>query len=99
MATSTGPHPTSPSKTPSRTRKRNVTAPVTWRGGKPPVIDLTSDGEDEVVTKSPKKRKTAVSRKREDEDKDKDEEKRLKMFRNRPPQSYLQKLNRALEQR
>ncbi|MCJ1388772.1 hypothetical protein MMC18_001622 [Xylographa bjoerkii] len=75
-------------KTPTKKRRRTATTPTS----KSSVIDLTSEGDDSVVTTA-KKRKTASPRKGQDE------EKRLKMFRKHPPQSYLEKLNRAAEQR
>ena len=93
MAAAIESHPASSPRTPAKKRKRDVTLPVTRRGGKPQVIDLTQDEEDEAITKSSKKRKAAASRASEDE------EKRLRMFRKHPPSKYLEKLNRALGQR
>ncbi|MCJ1433639.1 hypothetical protein MMC27_003002 [Xylographa pallens] len=75
-------------KTP--TRKRRRTAPTPTSRDSP--IDLTN-GDDGSVEISAKKRKTASPRK------SKDEEKRMRIFRKHPPQSYLEKLKRALEQR
>ncbi|MCJ1380512.1 hypothetical protein MMC17_003620 [Xylographa soralifera] len=75
-------------KTPTRKRRRG--APTSTSRDSP--IDLTNEDDDPLEI-SAKKRKTASPRK------GKDEEKRMKMFRKHPPQSYLEKLNRALEQR
>ena len=60
--------------------------------GKRTFIDLTAEDED-FETSVSKKRKPVTPRK------SKEEEKRLKVFRKQAPQSYLEKLSRALGQR
>ena len=75
-------------KTP--TRKRRGRAPTSTNRDFP--IYLTNE-DDDLIVKRAKKRKTASPRK------GKDEEKRMRMFRKHPPQSYLEKLNRAIGQR
>ncbi|KAI9874879.1 MAG: hypothetical protein M1830_009183 [Pleopsidium flavum] len=75
-------------------RRKTITTPASTPGGKAKLTDLTGDDDEEfeIVTPSKKKRtKTAAP--------GQDEEKRLKMFRNKAPLSYLEKLNRALTQR
>ena len=75
-------------KTPTRKRRRTATIPTSSSS----VIDLTRE-DDEVMAINLKKKKTTSPRKGQDE------EKRLKLFRKHPPQSYLEKLNRASGQR
>ena len=60
--------------------------------GKRMFIDLTTEDQD-LESPVSKKRKPVTPRK------SKDEEKRLKVFRKQAPQSYLEKLSRALAQR
>ena len=74
-------------QTPTRKRRRTTITPSFSN-----IIDLTND-DDEVAISSSKKKKTSSPRR------GKDGEKRLKMFRKQAPQSYLEKLNRALGQR
>ncbi|KAG8527989.1 uncharacterized protein KY384_006905 [Bacidia gigantensis] len=74
---------------PNRKRKRGpTTTPIKSIA---PLVDLTMESDGSSPTKkrvksSPKKR-------------GKDEEKRLRMFRSRPPHTYLDRLNRAQTQR
>lgn len=75
-------------QTPSRKRPRTPAASIS----KTAVVDLTNE-EDEAITRSLKKRKTASPSKA------KNEEKRLRVFRKHAPQSYLEKLSRAQSQR
>ena len=76
-----------PNTSPSRHSKNAAPTP-----GKRTYIDLTTEDQDFEAPVT-KKRKPGTPRK------SKDEEKRLKVFRKQPPQSYLEKLSRALGQR
>jgi len=103
------------SNAPSKTPAKRFTRATTISAGKIPYIDLTNDDGDVVILGAKKKLPmTPFKRKLEEEDstdtasknkktatprKKKDEEQRLKVFRKQAPQSYLQKLSRALEQR
>ena len=77
-------------------RKRKSSSLATSSpGGKTPIIDLTGDDHeaDIEITTTQKKRKLNSQRK------GKGEEKRLKMFRKKPPVSYLERRERLLGQR
>ncbi|KAG5297614.1 RING finger domain-containing protein [Histoplasma ohiense] len=73
-------------------RRMQVQTAIT--SGDAPVIDLTGQANPPTAQASPRKR-----RKRADSPSVEKEERRRRVFRNRPPQSYLQKLDRARTQR
>jgi hypothetical protein len=67
--------------------------PTTTNAKPKPFIDLTGDTADEddvVVTKAKKKKASSASS---------TSERRARRFRNHPPQSYLEKLDRARTQK
>ena len=76
--------------TASKKRKMTVTSTPKRKGT---VVDLTQEDETQTYYPLGKKMKGASSHKA------KDEEKRLRRFRPHPPQSYLERLNRATTQR
>ncbi|OJD18394.1 hypothetical protein AJ78_01574 [Emergomyces pasteurianus Ep9510] len=80
------------STAPRSAKRSQVLAAISSRNT--PVIDLTSRASSPTPKASPRKRKkTAASHSVEKE------ERRRRVFRNHPPQSYLQKLDRARSQR
>ncbi|MCJ1260022.1 hypothetical protein MMC24_007862, partial [Lignoscripta atroalba] len=76
-----------------QTKRKRASPSKPASNGKAHLIDLTEEDDNAPASKG-KQPKVASPRKRQ-----KGEEKRMRIFRSRPPQSYLEKLNRVMGQR